>query len=50
MALVTPEWLRFVIDDALSQADGETVEFVPLTGPAPAPCAEDSTRCAPGPL
>lgn len=39
MTLVDPGLLRFVIDDPLSEADGETVEFVPLTGPAPLPCA-----------
>jgi hypothetical protein len=38
MTLVNSGLLRFLIDDPLSEADGKTVEFVPLTGPAPAPC------------
>jgi hypothetical protein len=38
MMLVNPGLLRFLIDDPLSEADGRTVEFGPLTGPAPAPC------------
>lgn len=39
MTLLASGLLRFVVDDPLSEAAGKAVEFGPLTGPAPLPCA-----------
>jgi hypothetical protein len=38
ISLVNPGLLRFLVEDPLSQADGQTFDFVPLPGAAPVPC------------